>query len=160
MVQKNMIASLRSFIEAYESYCKPICRELGMPQMAFDILMFLANNPEFFTAKDICRMRGFKENIVSVNVNKLVSDGYLIRKPVEGDRRKVRLRCTEKAWPIVERGLNAQSSFSQAIRKNILPEDMLVFEKCMEIMLENAAELSGRPAGSAVPEIIGEERHA
>lgn len=30
---------------AYESMCKPLCHELKLPQTAFDILMFLANNP-------------------------------------------------------------------------------------------------------------------
>ena len=38
---------------AYKSMCKPLCHELKLPQTAFDILMFLANNPEFKTARDI-----------------------------------------------------------------------------------------------------------
>lgn len=38
---------------AYESMCKPLCHELKLPQTAFDILMFLANNHEFKTARDI-----------------------------------------------------------------------------------------------------------
>lgn len=139
-----MIASLRSFVEAYENYCKPICKELGMPQMAFDILMFFANNPEYFTAKDICRMRGFKENIVSVNVNKLVSEGYLTREEIIGDRRKIKLCCTEKALPIIEKGRKIQDNFQLAIRKNISPDDMMIFQKCLNTLLENASELSNR----------------
>lgn len=144
MFQKDMIAPLRSFIKAYENYCKPICKELGMPQMAFDMLIFLANNPEYYTAKDFCNMRGFKENIVSVNVNKLVSEGYLIREDVQGDRRKVKLCYTEKAWPIIEKGRNAQESFREAIQKNISPEDMLTFQKCLTTILENVNELSNQ----------------
>ena len=31
---------------AYSTVCKPLCQELGLPQTAFDILLFLANNPE------------------------------------------------------------------------------------------------------------------
>ena len=31
---------------AYNVICKPLCRELGVTQTAFDILMFLANNPD------------------------------------------------------------------------------------------------------------------
>ena len=30
---------------AYDAICKPLCRELGLPQTAFDILMFLATIP-------------------------------------------------------------------------------------------------------------------
>lgn len=139
-----MVATLRNFVEAYENYCKPICKELKMPQMAFDILMFFANNTEYHTAKDICRMRGFKENIVSVNVNKLVSQGYLIREEITGDRRKIKLSCTEKAQPIVEKGRKMQDEFQVAIRKNISPEEMIVFQKCINTLLENAVELSNK----------------
>ena len=37
---------------AYNVICKPLCRELGVTQTAFDILMFLANNPDHKTARD------------------------------------------------------------------------------------------------------------
>ena len=32
---------------AYSATCKTLCRELKLPQTAFDILMFLANNPDY-----------------------------------------------------------------------------------------------------------------
>ena len=34
---------------AYSATCKTLCRELKLPQTAFDILMFLANNPDYKT---------------------------------------------------------------------------------------------------------------
>lgn len=52
---------------AYDAVCKPLCRELGLPQTAFDILMFLANNSEYTTAGDIVNIRRIKPNLVSVN---------------------------------------------------------------------------------------------
>lgn len=39
--------------QAYSAMCKPLCQELKLPQTAFDILMFLANNPDCTTARDI-----------------------------------------------------------------------------------------------------------
>ena len=38
---------------AYSAVCKPLCQKLHLPQTAFDILMFLANNPNYTTARDI-----------------------------------------------------------------------------------------------------------
>ena len=38
---------------AYNSVCKPFLHKINLPQTAFDILMFLANNPEYTTARDI-----------------------------------------------------------------------------------------------------------
>ena len=72
---------------AYNVICKPLCRELGVTQTAFDILMFLANNPDHKTARDIVEIRHIKANLVSVNVDRLVQEGCLVRKPVKGDRR-------------------------------------------------------------------------
>ena len=53
---------------AYNSVCKPFLHKLNLPQTAFDILMFLANNPEYTTARDIVEVRKIKANLVSVNV--------------------------------------------------------------------------------------------
>jgi DNA-binding MarR family transcriptional regulator len=64
---------------AYSAVCKPLCQELGLPQTAFDILLFLANNPTYKTASDIVEVRHIKANLVSVNVDKLVHEGLLTR---------------------------------------------------------------------------------
>ena len=53
---------------AYSAVCRPLCHELNLPQTAFDILMFLANNPEYTTARDIVEIRKIKANLVSINV--------------------------------------------------------------------------------------------
>mgnify|MGYP003233277183 CR=1 FL=1 len=49
---------------AYSAVCKPLCQELGLPQTAFDILLFLANNPTYKTASDIVEVRHIKANLV------------------------------------------------------------------------------------------------
>ena len=96
---------------AYSTVCKPLCQELGLPQTAFDILLFLANNPAYKTASDIVDVRRIKANLVSVNVDKLVQEGLLERRPVPGDRRKTELHCTEMAQPIIQRGQALQEAF-------------------------------------------------
>ena len=71
--------------QAYNAVCKPLCQELKLPQTAFDILMFLANNPDRRTASDIVEFRHIKANLVSMNVDRLVKEGYLERRAVAGD---------------------------------------------------------------------------
>ena len=85
----------------------------------FDILMFLANNPEFKTARDIVEVRKLKANLVAVNIYKLLNEGYLVRKNVEGDRRKVQLLCTDKAQPIIRRGQQLQEHFVEQLFTDI-----------------------------------------
>ena len=68
--------------QAYNAVCKPLCQELGLSQTALDILLFLANNPDYKTARDIVEVRHIKANLVSMNVDKLVQEVYLWGKAV------------------------------------------------------------------------------
>ena len=126
---------------AYGAACRPLCQELGLPQTAFDILMFLANNPTYKTASDIVEVRHIKANLVSVNVDKLVQEGLLERRPVPGDRRKTELLCTEKAQPIIERGHALQEAFVQSLVAGIDETQMQLFCKTIGQMSRNLEKL-------------------
>ena len=119
MVRKPNIAFARTLYQAYCIRCKSLCRELRMPQTAFDILMFLANNPDYNTAKDIVELRGIKANLVSVNVERLVKEGYLDRRDFPGDRRKTVLVCTPRSQPLIQRGERLQEEFFQDIFRDV-----------------------------------------
>lgn len=102
--------------------------------LALDILLFLANNPEHNTAKDICRMRGHKPGIVSVHVERLVNDGLLERQEMPGDRRQTRLICTEQAQALIERGRQVQWQFGRRLLEGIPEEDLATMRRCLERM--------------------------
>lgn len=97
------IEFVQKFNLAYNAMCKPLCQQLKLPQTAFDILMFFGNNPEYRTASDVVEIRRIKANLVSVNVDKLVREGYLERREAPDDRRKTLLFCTEKAQDVIEK---------------------------------------------------------
>ena len=122
---------------AYSAVCKPLCQELKLPQTAFDILMFLANNPDCKTASDIVEIRKIKANLVSVNVDKLVQEGYLERQPVANDRRKTQLLCTEKAQPIIARGRAVQEAFFDRLLANTDEATRKAFFATLDIMRQN-----------------------
>ncbi len=124
-------------LKVYEKNCKPLCQEIRMPQTAFDILMFLANNPDYNTARDIVEIRRIKANLVSVNVDKLVQEGYLERRPAAGDRRKTLLKYTQKAKPVIERGHVLQAGFFAKIFDNIDVNSRQVFFQVIEMMEAN-----------------------
>ena len=138
---KTSVKIARNILQAYSARCKPLCKEIGMPQTAFDILMFLANNPEFDTARDIVETRYIKANLVSVNVESLVREGYLKREKSPGDRRKVRLVCTQKAWPVVERGRRLQDQLTEELFKNVDDRLKADFFRVLDIMEDNLKEI-------------------
>ena len=131
----------RKLALAYTALCKPLCQTLKLPQTAFDILLFLANNPAYQTAADIVEVRKIKANLVSVNVDKLVRDGYLTREPMPGDRRKTRLLCTEKARPVIMQGRQLQSAFLQRLFAHTDQQMQDAFLKTISIMDKNLNEL-------------------
>ena len=99
--------------------------------------MFLANNPECSTARDIVEIRHIKANLVSVNVDRLVQEGYLERRTVAGDRRKTKLVCTEQAQPIVERGRRLQEQLVEALFSGVGEELRQAFNQTVQIMGRN-----------------------
>lgn len=122
---------------AYSVMCKPLCQEIKLPQTAFDILMFLSNNPQYKTARDIVEVRKIKANLVSINVDKLVKEGYLERKEVAGDRRKTELVCTSQADSIIEKGRLVQKDFKDTLFNNMDESMKEILFKGMEIMEDN-----------------------
>ena len=127
----------KRFMDAYSAAMQPLSREFAIPQTAAEILLFLANNPENRTAKDICTMRRLKPGIVSLHVDTLVTLGFLERKSVPGDRRKLRLELTEKASSIIARGRQMQERFAQTLAQGLSPEELSCFARCMETISQN-----------------------
>lgn len=142
-----MIPSLefsQKLYQAYQLTCHPLCQAYHLPQTALDILLFLANNTEYHTARDIVEVRKLKANLVSVNIARLVEDGYLTRSPIPGDRRKVNLSLTEQAMPVAAQGQALQQSFFAALFQGVSPEDQATFHHVLDAMAQNLdASLKG-----------------
>lgn len=122
---------------SYSLACKSLCKEIGLPQTAFDILMFLANNPQYKRASDIVEVRHIKANLVSINVDKLVKDGYLKRVPIESDRRQIELVCLEKSDVVIEKGREVQKNFFNTLFSNVSDEQKKEFTAVMTILNNN-----------------------
>lgn len=140
----SLLSLTRSMESAYSSICQPILSRFGISKTSFDILMFLANNPDHFTANEISIQRNIKPNVVSLHVDKLVQDGYLERQHVEGDRRKIRLICTEKASVIIEEGHAVQRSFISSLMTGLSEEDLQNFLHFIHVVTENVTALQDK----------------
>lgn len=127
----------QKFNLAYNAMCKPLCQQIKLPQTAFDILMFFANNPQYQTARDVVEIRKLKANLVSVNVDKLVCEGYLERHAAPDDRRKTLLLCTQKAQSIIEQGRAVQELFRERLLENTDEQSREIFFHIIETMEQN-----------------------
>ena len=137
----DYLAMTKDTMSAYNRMCEPVLLEYDIPQVSFDILLFLENNPEFCTAQEISEVRGIKKNLVSVHVEKLVRASLLQRGTVSGDRRKISLAVMEKARPIIEAGLAAQQKFYERLTAGISEADWAVYRHMNEHLAKNAREI-------------------
>ena len=148
----EMFVNTARFMDAYHAVMQPLCAEAHLPPAAVDIVLYLANNPSYNTAKDICCHKGLKPSIVSFHVDRLVTDGYLERREVPGDRRKTALVCTEKAAPLVEKGRQLQHTFAAELARGLSSEELAYFRRCVAVFDRNIERLRTR-----APQAIGSE---
>lgn len=127
----------KKFMAAYKAAQKKVCKAWNVPEVSLDILLFLANNPEYTTARDIVEVRSIKANLVSQHVDRMVREGYLCRKEVQGDRRKRDLSLTEKAMPIVEAGRKMQTDFFETLFHGVSEGEKQAFFETMDRMSRN-----------------------
>ena len=127
----------KKFMAAYKAAQKKVCKAWNVPEVSLDILLFLANNPEYTTARDIVEVRSIKANLVSQHVDRMVREGYLCRKEVQGDRRKRDLSLTEKAMPIIEAGRKMQTDFFETLFHGVSEAEKRAFFETMDIMSQN-----------------------
>lgn len=129
-------------LQAYALHCKALCLKMGLPQTAFDILMFIANNPQCNTARDITEIRGIKANLASLNIDKLVREGYLLRRAAPDDRRKVLLICTQKADPIICQGRAVQKAFMERLFSGVSGAEYEQLVHTMDILAANLNKMT------------------
>lgn len=137
----KMFDNANKTVEAYHAALQPLCKDTGIPPLALDILLYLANNPERATAKDACKIRGFKSGIVSVHIERLVAGGLIERSPAPEDRRRILLKVTPAATPIIEKGRIIQREFYARTLKGVGEDEIKALRATMSKIERNVDEI-------------------
>lgn len=130
--------SINTIKSAYNRYVKPVCDEYNLSRIEFDIIMSLANNPQYNTAAEICKMRNFTKSHVSAALTALESRGYVHKFYTDHNHKTLRLKLTEQAANIVVDGQSAQESFVAQITRGLDSKDLARFKSYMETVDRNA----------------------
>ena len=141
MAAKRILLLMQRISGAYLSRCNEILEKYHLISPSFHILMFLGNHPDLQTAKDISDLLKLKANVISVHVNRLVDSGYLLREPMPGDRRKIRLLLTEKALPVVQEGMKMEQKFCSDLKLGLSDETMENLCNILSVIGENADKI-------------------
>lgn len=120
---QSFLALMKKSETVYQRFCQNVIRDWELNATSFQVVMFLANNPDYNTARDVSRMRGIKTGITSIAVEQLIQMGFLERRTDPNDRRIQRLFVTEQARDLVEQGRQAQREFAESIAEALTPQE-------------------------------------
>ena len=99
-------------IKTLYSVCvDPVCKKYHINRTELDILLFLANNPQYDTAADIVEVRYLAKSHVSISIKELERLGYLKGRYQEGNHKTIHLVVQEEAKDVVIDGRMAQQEF-------------------------------------------------
>lgn len=105
------------------------------------VLMFLSNNPDFDTAKDIAYYRNISKGLIAKSVESLAEQGFLILKKDEKDRRKIHLILSEKSQAVVERIREISKDFQEQLLEGVPEEYLKILDKTSSIMEKNLEKM-------------------
>ena len=125
----------------YAQTMEDVCAEHALTRNELDILLFLANNPQYDRAADIVAHRGIVKSHVSLSVTALETKGFLVRREDGEDRRTVHLKLTELAQPAVESGRARQQAFFQGIHGSLTPEELAQYRSITKKIYQNIQTL-------------------
>lgn len=111
-----------------------------LTKVEVDVLLFLYNNPEYDTARDIVELRGIAKSYVSKAVDLLINKGFLQTETDAKDRRVSHLTIQALALPIVKEARLAQDKLIQTLYQGISEEEQERLETIFTKMAQNVQE--------------------
>lgn len=140
-VTTRLLRFSKQFERFYERQFVPLLERTGLTMREIHVLLFLANNPGYDTARDVAEYRGLAKSQVSQAVDLLAARGVLRRAPDASDRRVVHLAVTEAGAPLAREAQAIQAACGRRLLADFSPEDEVQFRRLLETVLENGAHL-------------------
>lgn len=140
-IAARVITELNKLKRAYDTYILEMLDTFHMTKLEIDILGFLANNPDYDTAKDIELVRQFKKSNISTAVDALLHKGMITKIQDVDDRRIMHLKLMEEAAPIVEKIQAVQENFFKQIFQDISKSEMEQYFMTFMKMMDNASRI-------------------
>ena len=129
------MAAMRSL---YSVQLDAVGREFGLTRVELDILLFLANNPQFDTATDIVERRRISKAHVSQSVKSLEQRGCLERRYAGDNRRTIHLHLLECAQAAVDAGRQAHARCLAALLDGFSEVEKELFRSYLSRISDNA----------------------
>lgn len=128
------------FKKLYAKKIKGMAANYGLTPIEVDVLLFLANNPDCNTAKDICELRLLPKANVSRAVDSLIRQGFLTAREDEKDRRLLHLFILPEAIGVVQDAQACQQEFFSSVFGNFSEEERQLLDALTAKLTANIEE--------------------
>ncbi len=122
----------------YSLIMNPVCEKYGLKRTELDILLFLANNPQYDTAADIVEQRLPVKSHVSSSLRTLEERGFISKSYKNGNRKTSHIKLCPSADAIISEGRNAHKEFSAVLTDGIPENDKRVIKNVLKKISENS----------------------
>ena len=138
----RLLQFYKQFGKCYARQFSDFAARTGLSMREIHVLLFLANNPGYDTARDISELRGLSKSQVSQAVELLAAEGFLLRTPDEADRRVVHLSITPAGLPLARECQTIQAACGQRLLAGLSEEQVRQFALLLGTVLNNGAHLT------------------
>lgn len=121
----------------YSLIYEEVASELKLTQLEIDILLFLINNPEYNTARDIVNLRGFAKSNVSTAIEALQRQEYLTVLADPDNRRIRRLTLRPQKQAVFDRLITLQRDSFSRMLQGFTPDEIEQLHRFMGRMDQN-----------------------
>ena len=137
MIPLNLWENQNAIKVLYSKCVERVCVKHNITRMELDILLFLANNPCFDTAKDIIEVRYLSKSQVSSSIKILEQCGYLKKEYLKCNRKTAHLKICEEAMDIIRDGQAAQEEFISIMLDGFSQEEIDSMKRQNDHILRN-----------------------
>lgn len=128
-------------VSRYNHSIAQAAERLGITKPEADVLLFLANNPQHNTARDVVRYRGFSKTYVSRAVEQLMARELVSAESSEADRRLQYLHPTARSSMAVCALRRAQADFFARLCEGVTAEEAAALERLFTRVEDNLRRL-------------------
>lgn len=146
---------LSLIVNSYAMEKKTVMEKYGMTSIEVDVMLFLANNPQFDTAAEIVSIRKIAKSHVSLAVSRLTERGYLEKSRDCRDRKKSHLLITKKASSMVKDAQKFQSEFREQMLTGFSKEERALLQDFTRRISRNLLDLSLKKSGNRSGNVTG-----
>ena len=132
---------IKAVTALYERRITAAAAEQGLTKPEAAVLLFLANNPQYRTARDVVSRRGLSKAYVSKAVEQLAGRGLLTVQVSAADRRVQHLGLTALAMGPVQARRRAQGECFRQMSEGVTPEETTALGRLCQRVFENISHM-------------------